>query len=210
MARKTDLPKHIVHTALDLAVSRGWYNTSLADIAAAAKVPLAQLHAIYPSKGAIVAAFSKQIDEQVLAAVAEEEEAEGSPRDRLFDVLMQRFDALKPHKATVEAIFADAGRDPPKRVAAARADNHAVGQKRPAGDPASEILVGVDGEAIRRGTGKRIDVDCGYAQFIPKQSFAPGRNDQVYVDSRRKQAFDESLGIQCSARTGDAHDNSLV
>lgn len=112
MVRKVDLPKHIVQTALDLAVSRGWYNTSLADIAAAAKVPLAQLYAIYPSKGAIVAAFSKQIDEQVLAAVAEEEEAEGLPRDRLFDVLMQRFDALKPHKAAVEAILADAGRDP--------------------------------------------------------------------------------------------------
>lgn len=117
MVRKADLPKHIVHTALDLAVSRGWYNTSLADIAAAAKVPLAQLYAIYPSKGAIVAAFSKQIDEQMLA-VAEEEEAEGSPRDRLFDVLMQRFDALKPHKAAVEAILADAGRDPPATLCA--------------------------------------------------------------------------------------------
>lgn len=112
MVRKADLPKHIVHTALDLAVSRGWYNTSLADIAAAAKVPLAKLYAIYPSKGAIVAAFSKQIDEQVLAAAEEEEEAEGSPRDRLFDALMQRFDALKPHKAAVEAILADAGRAP--------------------------------------------------------------------------------------------------
>jgi len=41
--------------------------------------------------------------------VAEESE---QPRDRLFDVMMRRFDALKPHKPAIQAMARDAWSDP--------------------------------------------------------------------------------------------------
>ncbi len=111
MVKKAEIPSHIVATALDLAATQGWRDTSFADIAAAAKLSLADVRAHFASKAAIVAAFSKQIDAEVLAG-EEPELADQPPRDRLFDVMMRRFDALAPHKAAVHAIVRDTLGDP--------------------------------------------------------------------------------------------------
>lgn len=116
MVKKADLPKHILGCALELAAERGWRAISLSDIATAAKVPLSQLYAIYPSKAAILDAFERDLDEQVLAAMEKEvpdgEAAEESVRDRLFDVLMHRFDALEPRREAVKSILNGTRRDP--------------------------------------------------------------------------------------------------
>src|SRR5262249_34733140 len=64
----------------------------------------------YPSKVAILEALSRDIDRQVLAA--HEITGEESARDRLFDVMMKRFDALTPHRDGLAAIVRDAARDP--------------------------------------------------------------------------------------------------
>lgn len=118
MVKKAELPRHIVVTALDLAATQGWRDTTLADIAAAAKLSLADVHAHYASKAAILAAFSKQIDAEVLAR--EDAELAGQPpRDRLFDVMMRRFDALAPHQAAVRAIVRDSLGDPAAALPAA-------------------------------------------------------------------------------------------
>jgi len=104
-----DPAKHVVECALTLAAERGWRRVSLADIAAAAKLSLAQLYELYPSKAAILRAFVRGTD---LAALAEGSAEGAGARDRLFDILMRRFEALRPHKAGVEAIVRDAGADP--------------------------------------------------------------------------------------------------
>jgi hypothetical protein len=49
------------------------------------------------------------------AAWAEED----TPRDRLFDVLMRRFDALGPYKPGVAAVLSDLSRDPPSAACSA-------------------------------------------------------------------------------------------
>jgi AcrR family transcriptional regulator len=105
-----DLPKRIIDAALRLAVERGWSKIALADIAAGAKLSLADLYAAYPSKTAILAALSREVDGQVLAGV--ELEPTDTPRDRLFDVLMKRFDALAPYRDGLAAVARDARRDP--------------------------------------------------------------------------------------------------
>jgi len=101
--------RDVVDAALALAAERGWRRTSLADIAAAAELPLAELYRLYPSKGAILAAFVARIDRAMLEGGATE--GEGA-RDRLFEALMRRFEALGPHRAGVEAILRDCGADP--------------------------------------------------------------------------------------------------
>ena len=103
MVKKADVPRHIVATALELAALQGWRHTTLGDVAAAAKLPLGEVLAVYPSKTAIVSAFSREIDAAVLAG-DEPEIAGQPPRDRLFDVIMRRFDALAPHRDAVRAI----------------------------------------------------------------------------------------------------------
>jgi len=108
--KPADPAEHVIEVALRLAAERGWAGLALSDIASAAKLALADLYASYPSKTAILAALSRDVDRQVLAGFAPNPEE--STRDRLFDLVMRRFDALAPHRAALAAVARDVGRDP--------------------------------------------------------------------------------------------------
>jgi len=110
-AKPADVPSRLIEAALTLAAERGWRDVTLHDIADAAGVGLAEAHAIYPSRQAVLSAFARRIDAAVLAG-EEPGAAEGGARDRLFDVLMRRFDALTPYKAGLANVLADQARDP--------------------------------------------------------------------------------------------------
>ncbi|PKP77678.1 MAG: TetR family transcriptional regulator [Alphaproteobacteria bacterium HGW-Alphaproteobacteria-3] len=112
MARKVDPEEKIVNAALRLAASRGWTGLSLADIANAAKVSLSELSAHFSSKARILAAYGRRIDAKVLQDVSTEDMSGETARDRLFDVLMMRFDALSDDKTALKRIAADLRRDP--------------------------------------------------------------------------------------------------
>jgi AcrR family transcriptional regulator len=100
----------IVDAALALAAREGWRSISLAAIAAEAGMTVLELYAVYRSKAAILEAFHRRVDAAALAGA--EGEGDERPRDRLFDVIMRRFDALSAHKAAVAAITRDAAADP--------------------------------------------------------------------------------------------------
>lgn len=118
MVKKADIPRHIVDSALKLAADQGWRDTGLGDIAEAAKLPLGAVLSVYPSKTAVVAAYSRRIDDEVLKS--DDPELIGEPpRDRLFDVMMRRFDALSPHRDAVRSIVSASLRDPVSAVCGA-------------------------------------------------------------------------------------------
>lgn len=98
-----DAAQGIIDAALALARTQAWRSVSLSDIADQAGVSLAQVYATFPSKSAIIGGFMKRIDRQVLDGGAVD--ATDPTRDRLFEVLMRRFDALAPHKEAVAAIL---------------------------------------------------------------------------------------------------------
>jgi AcrR family transcriptional regulator len=93
----------VIDAALKLAETRGWRRTSLADIADEAGLGIAELYKRFRSKGAILDAFVRRIDLATLDG-ADTGKDESSPRDRLFDLFMRRFDALQPHKGAVAAL----------------------------------------------------------------------------------------------------------
>jgi AcrR family transcriptional regulator len=101
----------VVTAALRLASERPWRDVRLIDIAESAGTDLATLRRRFVSKGAILAAFARQIDDVVLAAARRPAEGQ-SPRDALFEVVMSRLDALAPHRAALKSIAADTGLDP--------------------------------------------------------------------------------------------------
>lgn len=108
-ATGADMHDRIIDATMELIAGRGWRNVALADIAAATGLSLAQLYAVFPSKLAILDAFERRINEQTLAGGAEAGE---SIRDRLFDLIMRRLDALAPHKAAVRSLLRDLPWDP--------------------------------------------------------------------------------------------------
>lgn len=96
----------IVAAAMRLAPVKGWRDLSLADIAAEAGVSLNELRGEFQAKTQILAAFTRMIDDAVLAKRQAAGEAATS-RDRLFDIVMSRFDALAPYKDGIRAIARD-------------------------------------------------------------------------------------------------------
>ena len=109
--KRKDARQAIIESALTLAASRGWVRVGLGDIAEAAEVSLAELRAEFSSKSAIVAAYVADIDRAVLAA--RDPEMAGRPAtERLFDVLMKRFDLLNARRDGVVAIVRSAPSNP--------------------------------------------------------------------------------------------------
>lgn len=111
-------PGDPIAAALALAAEKGWSGISLADVAAAAGMKMSELYALYPSKQAILDGFSRRVDAEVLRSV-DAEAPEGEARERLFDVLMRRFDALEPNRDGLRAILRSCAVDPVALVCSA-------------------------------------------------------------------------------------------
>ena len=101
----------MVDAALALAAERPWHEVSLREIAEASGLPLAEAYRCSASKQEILGAFLRRIDAAVLAEGAVGPD-DGSARDRVFDVLMRRFDALQPHRKALASILMAQSRDP--------------------------------------------------------------------------------------------------
>jgi AcrR family transcriptional regulator len=101
----------IIDALMDLASRRSWNSIEIKDIAQAANVSLAEFRDLFPSKGAVLGALSRQIDKQVLEGTTDDLAGEPA-RERIFDVLMRRFDALAPYRAALRRISADLRYDP--------------------------------------------------------------------------------------------------
>src|SRR4051812_32440182 len=105
----------ILDAAIAVIARDGWARLRFAAIAEAAGSDLAHVHAALPHRGAILVRMLGRADRAVLSGPppALEEPA----RDRLFDVLMRRFDALETMKPALRAMVAS-GPDPLPLLAA--------------------------------------------------------------------------------------------
>lgn len=112
-AHKTkDHPRErLIDALMTLAAQKPWAEISLHDVAAQAGMSLTEFRETFPSKGAVLAGFARRLDRIVLDATNDDLAGE-SVKDRLFDVLMRRFDAMKPYKAALRSINDWALRDP--------------------------------------------------------------------------------------------------
>ena len=100
-----------VDALMALLAEHPFEDIGMAEIAGRAGLKLSQLRAEFGSTLAIFAAHTKDIDRAVLAgddAGMSEEPA----RERLFDVLMRRLEALAPYKAAVRSLLRSARRNP--------------------------------------------------------------------------------------------------
>ena len=95
-----------------LIADKGFAHVALREVAEAAGLGVAELYRLYPDKVALSSAFMAKIDAEVLAGTSRQSDPDETARDRLFDVLMRRYDALRPHRAALGAIRRAATRDP--------------------------------------------------------------------------------------------------
>jgi AcrR family transcriptional regulator len=83
----------------------------LAEVAGRAGLKLSQLRAEFGSVLSIYAAHVKHVDRAVLAG-GDADMAEEPARERLFDVLMRRIEALAPYKEAVRSVMRSVRRNP--------------------------------------------------------------------------------------------------
>lgn len=101
-----------IHGLMSLLSEHPWIEIGLADIAERGGLTLAQLRGEFASPLAILAGFVRDIDRLVLTGAKKDDEDE-SPRDRLFEVLMRRFEVLTPYKESIRSLAHSARRNPP-------------------------------------------------------------------------------------------------
>ncbi len=105
MLDQSTLKGRIIAATMRLAAEKPWDDVLMKDIAEAAAIDLAALRREFPSKPAILSAFMRAVDDAVLASAPKFTGAENA-RDRIFDVVMARFDVLIPYKAALKSIAA--------------------------------------------------------------------------------------------------------
>ena len=116
----------IIDALLALAADRSFEDITLTDIAETAHVSLADFRDAFPSKGAVLGGFARRIDRIVLDGHTKDLIDEPA-KERLFDVLMRRLDAMAPYKAGLKSVAAWARREP---LAAAALNRGAVNSLR--------------------------------------------------------------------------------
>lgn len=110
MPEDDDVRGRLLRSALTLAAAGGWHSASLAAVAADAGVSLGDAHAAFPTRLALLGGLLSRTDRQVLADGPAD--IDDAPRDRLFDILMRRFDALAADGEGMRAIVRDMPGDP--------------------------------------------------------------------------------------------------
>ena len=117
MAEKATKPtkEKAIKAALNLAAQKGWTETSLADIATESGISLSELHEMFEDRFDILAAYGRMIDKRVLEAATAPQPGL-SPRDLLFDLLMERFDVLNENRDGVAAILKSFCLDPKQAI----------------------------------------------------------------------------------------------
>jgi ubiquinone biosynthesis protein COQ9 len=88
----------------------GWNGLTMRHVSAASGVSLAELRRRCPTPSVLLALHGRVVDQQVLEGTVPD--TGDTPRERLFDVLMRRIDAMQPHRRGILRLLDEALADP--------------------------------------------------------------------------------------------------
>jgi AcrR family transcriptional regulator len=100
-----------IDALMALLAEQSFEQIGLAEVAGRAGLKLSQLRTEFGSTLAILGAHIKDIDRAVLAG-GDDDMAEETARERLFDILMRRLEALAPYREAIRSIMRSARRNP--------------------------------------------------------------------------------------------------
>lgn len=140
----TDFDTALVTAAFRLAGDQGWRDINVVAAAREGGLPLVEARDRFPSRAAILLRFGRLADQAALIDAS----TEGTVRDRLFDLLMRRFDVMQTHRTGVKALLRYLPTHPPTALLLACATKRSMRwMLQAAGIPAT----GVRGEIQVRG-----------------------------------------------------------
>lgn len=104
-----------VDVLLTLVATQGWHGVSLARVADASHLSLSDLYSRYGSKSDLLAAYARRVDAAMLEALgtpAAPPADTAAVKDRLFETIMARLDALAAHKPAIRVLMRELPGDP--------------------------------------------------------------------------------------------------
>jgi AcrR family transcriptional regulator len=101
----------LIETLWRLVAAESWHGVSLHDLARESGTSLAALREAVPGKLALLFRHEKAVDRAVLADAVPAMPG-STARDRIFDVLMRRLDALQPNREGIIRLGRDLRTDP--------------------------------------------------------------------------------------------------
>lgn len=104
-----DFDSALIASFFRLLAAQGWGRTNVAEAARAATLSLAEARVRFPGRAAVLVRFGRMADQAALA----EPPTDASVRDKLFGLLMRRFDVLQAHRAGVTALMRALPSEPP-------------------------------------------------------------------------------------------------
>ena len=135
---------NLVTAAFALGAEKGWRHVSAAAAARRAGLDLAEVRGRFGSRGSILRKFGQLADRHALTGAL----TVGPPRDRLFDILLRRFDFLQAHRAGVIALLRILPFEPSLGLCLARATLSSMGWLLEGAGISAE---GIFGEVRKRG-----------------------------------------------------------
>ncbi len=134
----------LVAAAFALGAEQGWQKVSAAAAARRAGLDLGLARQRFGSRGMILRKFGQLADIAALTGAT----PDGSVRDRLFDILLRRFDFLQAHRAGVKSLIKSLPAVPALGLCLTRANLASMGWLLEAAGVSAQ---GVRGELRKRG-----------------------------------------------------------
>jgi AcrR family transcriptional regulator len=117
-----EFDRQLIDAAFRLAGESSWARFTIVDAARTAGLPLGEARVRFPGKLALLRRYGAMMDEAALSG----QSGEGPVRDRLFDLLMGRFDAMKQNRDGLRALLRHLPGDPATALALARATERSM------------------------------------------------------------------------------------
>jgi AcrR family transcriptional regulator len=95
----------LIEALFRVVAAHGWRGVTAARLAAGSGIPAGELVGRFPSRLGLLRLFGELVTEEVARGTVPGQG--GTPRDRLFDVLMRGLDALAPYKAGLKRLMAE-------------------------------------------------------------------------------------------------------
>jgi len=93
----------LIDALFGVIAEHGWRGVSLTRLAAASGLPVRELLERFPSRLDLLRLHGERVAASVVAGTVPGQG--GTPRDRIFDVLMRGIDALQPHRAGMQGLI---------------------------------------------------------------------------------------------------------
>jgi ubiquinone biosynthesis protein COQ9 len=107
MAARAQSPEDkLVQTAFTLIERDGWTGLSMLTLAKAAKMKVADLYRLAPDKPALLKLLLASLDRDIVERLTESD-PRATFRDRVFDAVLNAFEAMNPRKPVMRVLYHD-------------------------------------------------------------------------------------------------------